>query len=617
MLRVSVYIELIIQAPFISQATSPGSFGIDAVLARTRDDQARPCIPGTHITGKLRQAWEEFASALEGSNDDSLKPPDIPAWLGQGTDTGSWQPSAKRLNLSDFVLDRDARGGERYRIRIDEERGAVAKGAYQTIESPFKPGEKLHFQGTARFLAADREEANRLLRYLELGLKWIPQFGAERSVGFGRLLDAHLKSPRVEPFAASAEAQSIEPAPTAWTLRIKPLTPFCFAKRRVSPNLFESDVVIPGGALKGALANLLQRAGTGFETLRARLEALRIGHAFPSADPAIRPVVPPQSLVKVKHGEDIKRYDVALYPGPVLIHNEAPEFAIDWKDHSDVNAEFGWPEWQTELRVRTAIDPEELRSADQQLFAYEMILPGNNHWLAHLDLSAIQEEEQRQAVLAQLKALLQAPVDGLGKTKARAQASLEPAGAFKPKQHSPDLTPLNNELWLITLQTPALLCDPEQLGETGGRDALHAAYAEAWAKLSENRLKLVRYFARQTLAGGRYLYHRFQAPNPYRPYLLTEAGSVFVLEQVAGELSDIQTLLENWLQQGLPLPAWAAQRYARNGESGDHWRNCPYIRQNGYGEIAVNLPAHTDWQPKPEDIKSVPWLSELIRKEDS
>ena len=64
---------------------------------------------------------------------------------------------------------------------------------------------------------------------------------------------------------------------------------------------------------------------------------------------------------------------------------------------------------------------------------------------------------------------------------------------------------------------------------------------------------LVRFFARQRLAGG-YLVLRHQPGKPYNPFLVTEAGSVFVLRPRPGKGDDANKRLDDWLEHGLPLP---------------------------------------------------------------
>jgi hypothetical protein len=65
---------------------------------------------------------------------------------------------------------------------------------------------------------------------------------------------------------------------------------------------------------------------------------------------------------------------------------------------------------------------------------------------------------------------------------------------------------------------------------------------------------------------------------------------VFVLEAKDDSLASTRKQIANWLETGLPLPSWVSQ-FADEDES-QRWRFCTYIPENGYGEIAVNLPVH-------------------------
>jgi hypothetical protein len=58
-----------------------------------------------------------------------------------------------------------------------------------------------------------------------------------------------------------------------------------------------------------------------------------------------------------------------------------------------------------------------------------------------------------------------------------------------------------------------------------------------------------------------------------------------------------QQKIKKWFEQGLPLPDWAKKEYLNDDKS--DWSSCPYLPQNGYGEIAVNLPIH--WKHKPPE----------------
>ena len=388
-----------------------------------------------------------------------------------------------------------------------------------------------------------------------------------------------------------------KPAPAvtdSFQYSLKPAAPFCVSLQRLSGNLFESDSEIPGGVLKGMVARmLLAMAGDrGFRVdaelgrrlpkyahLCAEFERVRFTHALPakSGEGRKRPVRPPLSLVSA---DERLFFDAADRPKPFLIGGAAPTFKIDWK-HKDPDAlqQFGreWPE--TELRVRTAIDGETLRAKESQLFAYEMVNPNGFEWLGTADLSQVTKD--KAAVAAELASLLTGGLAGLGKTKAAVEvecgASLfEPALASRPE-------PISGE-WRITLMTAALLCDPAKLTRSSGNSGeLLEAYRDSWSEISKRTLRLERFFAAQKLAGGYYLFKRFQKGQQYLPWLLTEPGSVFILRAAEGKLKEASAFVKTAWEGGLDLPDWAKAKY------GDSWETCPFVRENGYGEVAVNI----------------------------
>jgi hypothetical protein len=85
-------------------------------------------------------------------------------------------------------------------------------------------------------------------------------------------------------------------------------------------------------------------------------------------------------------------------------------------------------------------------------------------------------------------------------------------------------------------------------------------------------------FARQCLAGGYHASRRRPYPD-YYPFVLTEAGAVFRLA-IKGE--DTRRKLAEALRFGLPVP--------RLGGNVATWRTCPYMPENGYGEIVLHQP---------------------------
>lgn len=621
MIAATLTITLILEGPIISKSTSIGGFGVDAVMARTG---GAFCLPGSLIKGKLRQAWQELEAAAK-----PLFKTD-PDWLGgksekrgQGEEKSpgeaetndsdatsppnSNEPYRGLLRFSDFLHDRPSGTASICRISIDSERGAVRNRHLQVIEAPFAAGETVCFVGTVSFSARDRMKADHICHYVEVGLRWLTSIGGARTIGLGRLVDVCSRR--------EYEELRIPPEETIvgdqLSLVINPQGPFCVARRRISENLFESEEVIPGGVIKGAIASMWgsflgkgpnEPVDKDFDPDRPELcnnfSRLRFQHAFPArAGQTTRPVISPLSLVKVKGEDDV--YDVAEFAGPILIDGKAPEFDIDWKKRGNVDRMFGWPDLERELRMHTEIDPTHRKVNKEMLFAYETILPGDNQWCSVVDLGKT-EEKDRPAVKRQLLGLLSAGLNGWGKTKVNALVTLE--SAPRPFHVS---TQENDKYYIITLQTPALLCDPEEhkLCETSGESDLAEAYLQVWSQLSGGCLELEkdRYFARQSLAGGGYLHNRFsRGKKYYRPYLLTDAGSVFVLRATAPEKS-AQTIA-TWLRDGVPLPQWAMERY-KASESHELWRVCPYLPENGYGEIVVNLKTH--WTLKPEKYEEV------------
>ncbi|HHJ20680.1 MAG TPA: hypothetical protein ENJ84_12800 [Gammaproteobacteria bacterium] len=607
MQKATLKIGLTLKGPLITQASDPGDLGLDMVVA-THQDGAH-YLPGTLIVGKLRQALEELKEVVSlrggGPMTDWFKP-DLDTWLGRPSQTGL--PNTKQLYFSDFDLDAESSskmrsGLVRDRITIEAETGAVKPRHIVMIENPFVSGEEYTFTGTLHFFTT---EAATILKHIKTGFNWFSQVGAMKSVGFGQVVGVGFGEPTYATITPPASAPPAVTTPYV-DLVIKPIYPFCITGRSLSDNLFESAAIIPGGAIIGSIATTWShlvgqhdgRIGDDPERkqLKENFSKLRITHAFPSTADNKRPVVAPLSLVTID-GDQKTYYDVARLEAPCLINGQPPDFALDWKDNEDTLKEYPWPfirmkEWgwaslSAELRVRTAIDRDYHRSKKSQLFAYEQVVPSGKAWYSRLDLSRIADDYTRSAVLEQLRTLVEQGVYGLGKTKTPFELELLPADTVTPMvQSSSD--PVAGRLWIVTLQTDTLLGSPEPLDETSGECELEIMYSKAWCELSNGNLRLLRYFARQKQAGGRYLKEVFQkGHSSYRPWLLTEAGSVFVLEADGDDMEEAQRLIKEWLQQGLPLTN-EVRKYYRIESSRVTWEQCPFLAQNGYGEIAVNL----------------------------
>jgi len=621
-------VTLTLEGPVLTKSTTAGQYGVDALVAC--NERKQPIIPRTLIKGRLRQAWEELSSVAPGDFDPKTK--DL---LGPDPEEGKMAVGASlalrgRLRFDDFVFTSTGRLADenryRHRIKVASSTRAAEERMLRMAEAPFASGLPVEFVGHIRYFADDAE-APRIQRMIEIGLRWVTHYGGDRTVGFGKLLELKVEK-ATAPLPAVVPTPSAVAAGVSLFLVIRPTAPFCLAKHHLPQgNLFESETVIPGAALKACVAEIWRQLaganpGTAVEAIndakRAKLKehfnAVRFTHAFPAPKSAgRRPVFPPASLVK--DGNDIW-HDAALF-GSAFVFKQAgpppkttaPAFRVDWKESGDVDKDFGWGTTKSALVTRTAINREQQRAAESQLFTYEMVKPEGCEWLGRVDFGRVPAAD-RPEVARQLQELLAVGLRGLGKTKAAAQ--VEPA--TKPPKDEWEIQGSSVKpragIWVITLQTHAVLADPRQLAAAEQRtpEKLKQHYAAIWKALSHGQLELSHFYATQRLAGGQYVGGRFQAGRAYNPWLLTEAGSVFVLKLASGTEAEAVKQIEAWRQHGLPLPDWTRDRDAfglKNdpAKPGDDWKLCPYLPENGYGEIAINLDVH--WNRQPANIQLV------------
>ena len=597
--RLDITLEL--RGPILTKATQEGALGVDAAAAR--DENGEYYLPSTLVKGKLREAWTELEghgklgiliSELLGEN--LTKPPEI--------ETGKLNERRGALQLRDCKTKTQAAdGGRRYRIRRDEETRCAATGAYIVSEVPWGPGQAVTFQGSADIVAKSTAEANRIGLLVEKGLYWAGSFGSGRTTGFGQVIGVRVV------VAVRTQHITMTAAATTFPIQIEFDRPFCFSSKHPSDTLFESEEFVSGANLKGALAMRWARLVKGdvpgyveideqFDPTRKELGkhfwAIRFGHALPASKTVqpIRPVAIPHSSVALHAKDGTEFFDLALTGKACLIRGEAPAYSMDWKGTRPeaMKEYFGWPNTlKKQLRVRTAMDSATRKSKDGNLFALETVVPNGHVWLAEVDLSEIPPNDLANARV-QLLDLLGYGLRDLGKTKATASLTITPQPHAKKWDSS--LQPIRGDLWVITLQSGALLCDPRRLNEASGAEELFEAYKDTWLGFCKD-LELQHFYARQTLAGGFYLQKRFQVGKEYRPYLLTEPGSVFVFrERSAG----VNQTIEEWVKHGLPHANWLMESCGVAAEA-ELWKRCPFVRQNGYGEIAVNLDTHSAHSP--------------------
>lgn len=593
-------VTLGLTGPFLTKSSAPGAYGLDSVCARNA--AGKFFLPWTLVKGRIREAWTELYSLF-----GSPIMPDPAVYLGRGPSEGGNRsnpaaaaPQFERFNTrlfgTDFILTLGAdaekelysRDLSQTRIAQDPHRHAAQEDMLQVIESPFVAGETYQFTGVISYDAPSPAAADEIKRALCKSLRWTGAFGSLTTVGFGSLnggLGWHFVLDPAPPL------RDPNPAGAVMWVRFTTTEPLCVTESRSGENLFVAGSTIPGAVFKGALAAQMQRrngfdgavvtAIEGTSALRCNFDRIRFAHAHAhKADTAVRPAVIPLSLVRASDGQT---FDAAR-PLPPKVLEMALAFQPDWKDGdwSAVSAAFGCPSPKKELRVRNAMDSDTRRSKTGSLFAYEMIVPRELAWDCRITFPKDLTAAEIEAIRAELCQILANGLAGVGKTKATLKAEVLRAPI-----------PLCREVplaaagpFVVTLQTPALLVPPVALRSRDPR-LLKLAYAEIFSELSGHSLTLKDFFAQQSLLGGLYLTKRFRAPGALAPYALTNAGSVFIFDAADAETATAK--LTAWLRDGLPLPAWSKTAFERGGHDGHHWSNNPFVPENGYGEIAVNL----------------------------
>ena len=578
-------VTLQIRGPILTRDSDPAGYGVDAPFCQ-RD--GRFCLPGPLVEGKLLEAFRELAAE---SSETGITEASIVELMGAEAARGEWEPIRGLLHFSDFTGPKASRELLRYRIAINADTRATEEQMLQVLESPFLSGAEAKFTGRAVAHLASQSDAEKIARELQIGFRWVRQLGACRTIGFGTLL-------AVEVVTQEEQAHALDPSDEeaeALLLRIRPAAPFCFSQHRPRENVMTSSEFIPGAAILGCLARAWERRN-GQKAKPAWFDLITASHAFPADRNAeTRPVCTPLSVVASSNPPvgTSRWLDFADKGMPCLFDDDAPAFRPDWKDSSVDRDNFGWKRPERDLRVRTAIDPNTRAAEENMLFSQEVVQPDGCDWIARLDFSVIDDINDRRTAVREVLELLGRELLDLGKTKVR--ATVETVRWLENHRRVPSHTaPRGGRQWIVVLQTAALLCDPRLLAGPGKAASLAGAYAAAWHDISGGALALDHFYARQHLAGGEYLWRRFQGGRPYNPWLLSDAGSVFVLSLNEGAgAGETELLIAGWLARGLPTPTWARGLYASSERDGAHWSRNPYRPQNGYGEIAVNL-AHLD-----------------------
>jgi hypothetical protein len=533
-------ITVTLRSPFLFQGLDVAGHGFDA--SAQRDELGRLIIPGDHLRGHLRHA----IAALTGQDSDACK-----ALFGQPSQKGQDDtPERGALLLGDLRHDGGASKVAVYhRVALDDVTGAAEEGSLQLIELPAPIGGEVAFCG--RLVLRPTAQAQPVT-LLKTALRMIPALGAVKSAGFGEVVPGRYAiAPLIDP-----PGLAFPEAAGRYAVTVRFDRPLLVNVDRLDNNLFRGATVVPGGAIKGTLAEALRDAGE-VKRLDDAFAALPIGHAFPlNAGGVLADRAMPDAMVAV--GTDVR---FGHRPGVLaaLSVNGAPAFPGDWKDAAwaKARAMLGRPGFDATLlsRGRVAITKDGV-AAEGKLFVVMPVATAGERWRFVLDTTGAPDALRRS-----LARELSAGLDGLGRTGARMIVD-SVAEVARPDD------PPAGEI-LLLLETPAAITDPTD-GAT-----LFEQYCRYFRHVAGATLREC--WARQRLAGHYQAFrHRAFDKARYQPFELTEAGAVFLLD--APDPLRIGELLRG----GLPPMPFRVPALT--------WKTCPFMPQNGYGEVSILNP---------------------------
>lgn len=594
-------ITLAIKAPFLtSGGADPKNSQLDSVCYRNSRDKI--VIPKSHIKGKLREAMKDLADA------NALPGISIETLFGEELDDGSFKPMRASLVFSDFALDTTTsltNGGFSTRVSIDRKTGTSKAHFLQMNEQLVKSGAVTAWNGSIVFWAENDSEAKATEAVLKKGFQWITALGSMKGSGYGRLEKV---STDTKPLAISGN--SLKPA-TQYGVTIYFENDLFFGGLVNASNFQESNKIVPGSAIKGAIARSINQlcgsepdspidasnaaVKTSFPTLANYFWRVSFTHAYPTtSDTNERATIPPFSTLYFGNKDDF--FDIALIDDPENLDvKPAAQFEIDFKNGDKLEDMFGWAKCQSVNRSRSAIYFKTRTANEEKLYTFKYISPRDENkieipWRCNLILPGLETNELSDLV-SELEIVFNRGLRFIGKRDTPARFLID-AGSFTPVRKDDSRRIIDGKA-IVTLQSDALLFDARSVDP--GDDPF-TIYAEYWEKATEHSCKLHRFYARQKMY-GRYFGKRFNAiaDGQYYPFVLTNAGSVFVLEVVDQEIAS--DYLDEFDSLGLPLPSNIKDKLTQQSFSNETmWQACPFVRENGFGEVAINMEWH--WQKK-------------------
>lgn len=590
-------LDLTLIAPFASTGVENVSHGIDKAFLR--NEQGRIVLSGQQLRGLFRHFLMDVIKAEDDAGIDEkdrlVKMDWFFNWFGRpGLQYGSEQGDLRvyealgkappdkagkgglgrgRLTIRDLELKEGAEeeGNEatnRTRIRVDGMRKSVKAGALLVREQLHKTGEKVDFSSAEGvILYGGESERQSFEKAFNLFMENLPEIGAMKSAGYGQVADYNLASHAIIPLRISGES-GLEGS--SWSILMNFSHPLLVEPRLASGNVQESAEYVSGAVLKAAIAEYGHLADRNFDkNFAAVLSSMIIRFARPVSEGGNeRPRTMPFSLVRT--GTGIADFFTTG-------DDEEIRFETNFKqpEHEAVRREYGQQDIAWISQTRTAIELGKQHAADSQLFNYRMAGVWKTTWIAQIVLPIGMTDTDKKKALSLIN-FLESGVVQIGKTRSDLKARIQDRNEDKIETE-PD------GFWRITLQSPACLFDLECIKKLRtGTVTLRDAYIDYFKRTLDNTADIVNwsefdFLARHRLSGGhRATFTRRQRNEPYYPFLLTEAGSVFRFPLKEGkDGADVETVMNKLATDGLP-------------SIDNDWGTNPFVPQNGYGEIRID-----------------------------
>lgn len=597
-------LKLKLQSPFMTGNAETPDLTLDALLPRDANNHV--VFPGSLLRGVMLDSLQSMSklSAMQGKGLLGKSQSDTEVLMRAIFGAKS---SAEGQSSSDEVVDKADRfnpqrrgvqfsnltsvevfppcnASSKTRIERNNVSGSAQEGQMQHIEMIGKHGTPVDFE----LLLTIRPDLNfdDVKAFLELAMRPVTAIGSSKSAGFGKIKECSFEQIE-EPIYSKLSVGDVDTI----TIRMDVDGALSIDNQIKGTNAYISETIIPGGAIKAAIADAL---GVLEPKQNALLSDMRVSHAFPAVEGK-----PPHQLLPLSVGffkNSKMAFDAIGFEGSLLDASnnvlEPPQFSVDWKYDDNVPKivdvaqngnikPFSPVKLKTQSFVRTQIDREsgsaKIDGESGQLFVNECVLPVSSH-NEKVEWEFTVHSSDMTSVIELLNA---ANSNGMHLGKLSTAVEFKSVISAENTPMKPFEAAESNDIFVaIVLQTDALMF----LGSEARDQSLHEVYTDYFsAVFKENgfsgSLTLDGYFAEQKLRGGYQALRYMGGRDYYEPWVLTKAGSVFSIKIQNRDSVQFLDALRCLLKSGLP---------ARAGVYPLDWTNCPFVSENGYGAFLVN-----------------------------